>query len=393
MKPFNRFYTRQTTASLVILGAALILLVAQSTLFLFAGNHIKANLAQQENASVMLFKLGEVLEDLQDAETGQRGYLLTGTESYLQPYYRSVMAINLHMAQTRNLGARNIQNSTLLDLLAPVVNHKLKELDETIHLWRSGDHSAALLRVNENDGKLDMDKARTILEKLLAENRLSRTNMNGEIEKQITWAEYILASIALTIIFMVGIATRQMIYMIKKNEDITKRLEAESTHDQLTGLPNRRLLLSWIDKALYRAKRRNVKIAVLFIDLDGFKKINDTFGHEFGDAVLCAVAKQFQQVLRKEDLLARFGGDEFAVVTEDAAIDSLSAVAMRLIEALHLPTLPGLPQGSIGASIGIAVFPDHGDGPEGLIRAADSAMYAAKNAGKGCFRFGKNAIT
>ena len=156
-----------------------------------------------------------------------------------------------------------------------------------------------------------------------------------------------------------------------------------ATHDQLTGLPVRHLVHDRLHQALYAARRSGHKVGVLFIDLDGFKAINDEHGHAAGDSVLRNVAKRLRAALRAEDTVGRFGGDEFVAVLNRLS-DSQDArpVAEKLMEAIALPMeFAGRPL-TVGASVGIAVFPDHGDDPEALCRAADRAMYGVKRGEK-----------
>ena len=156
-----------------------------------------------------------------------------------------------------------------------------------------------------------------------------------------------------------------------------------ATHDQLTGLPVRHLVHDRLHQALYAARRSGHKVGVLFIDLDGFKAINDDHGHAAGDSVLRTVAKRLRTALRAEDTVGRFGGDEFVVVLYRLP-DSQDArpVAEKLMEAITQPLeFAGRPL-TVGASVGIAVFPDHGDDPESLCRAADRAMYGVKRGRK-----------
>jgi len=200
--------------SLMILAIALILLVVQSGGFLYIGSEIQARLQKQEEASILLLRLRELLADLQDAETGQRGYLLTGTESYLAPYHRATATIGSHMRAVRILELSNANDISQLDLLQPVIDKKLSELNETIRLRASGNVEAALRRVRDGSGKTYMDQARSILGTIMDEEQATRTISNAAIAKQISWAEYMLMSIALTIVSMVGIATTQMMRII-----------------------------------------------------------------------------------------------------------------------------------------------------------------------------------
>ncbi|SIT35068.1 Diguanylate cyclase [Paraburkholderia ribeironis] len=156
-----------------------------------------------------------------------------------------------------------------------------------------------------------------------------------------------------------------------------------ATHDVLTGLPNRMLFMQKLESAIDEATRRREGLAVLFVDLDGFKQINDQFGHSVGDKVLVAVARQLKQVLCSADMVARLGGDEFIVLIEGPRVaEAAPAIAARIMEALN-ETLRVDGHGmSVGASIGISLFPDDSGTAEELLLNADAAMYAAKSGGR-----------
>jgi diguanylate cyclase (GGDEF)-like protein/PAS domain S-box-containing protein len=170
--------------------------------------------------------------------------------------------------------------------------------------------------------------------------------------------------------------------------DVTERikLEAQLTHqafhDSLTGLPNRALFRDRLDHALARAKRSGEQIAVLLVDLDGFKQVNDSLGHDAGDQLLREVAQRFERAVRESDTVARFGGDEFALLLENVTEREVVALAQRLLDGVTGRVAVAGREVSLGASIGIVL--DSGSGhSEGLVRDADVAMYAAKDAGRG----------
>ena len=162
-----------------------------------------------------------------------------------------------------------------------------------------------------------------------------------------------------------------------------EELAYRALHDALTELPNRALLGDRLELALARLRRRRTRLAVIFIDLDGFKQVNDRCGHEIGDRVLMAVAERLRGVVRPSDTLARFGGDEFTVLSEDLADErAATEIADRLARAVGEPVQ--LDNGSavhLRASIGIALAIGPDDRPETLIREADVAMYRAKRLG------------
>jgi diguanylate cyclase (GGDEF)-like protein/PAS domain S-box-containing protein len=175
----------------------------------------------------------------------------------------------------------------------------------------------------------------------------------------------------------------------KESEDRIKRL---AHHDSLTGLPNRNLLNDRISHALARVRRHGGRMAVLYVDLDKFKPINDTLGHEAGDAVLREVARRLTGCIRGSDTVARVGGDEFVVVTEEIARAGEAAlVARKIIDVLSRPVEYESHDCCIGASIGVAVFPDDGTTMEDVCKAADIAMYRVKRAGRNGFCFFSDA--
>ena len=168
----------------------------------------------------------------------------------------------------------------------------------------------------------------------------------------------------------------------------SRRLRRQATHDALTGLPNRVLLEDRIERALANAARRDEEVAVLFIDLDRFKEINDTLGHAYGDELLRQVALRLSEVVRHGDTLARLGGDEFAVLLPSVkSRDTVESIADRLRDALHRSFTAGGTTLDIEASIGVALSPDHGTTPDELLASADIAMYSAKQRKAGAVFF------
>jgi diguanylate cyclase (GGDEF)-like protein/PAS domain S-box-containing protein len=166
--------------------------------------------------------------------------------------------------------------------------------------------------------------------------------------------------------------------------DITDRTYAENAlahqalHDILTGLPNRTLLNDRLEHAILESRRRNEALALLLIDLDQFKSVNDTFGHHIGDALLTQVGPRFQAHLRETDTVARLGGDEFAVILPGTDRSMAGRIAAKLLKALERPFTVQAEALLVGASVGIAMYPDQGASASALLQKADIAMYAAK---------------
>ncbi|WP_413231695.1 putative bifunctional diguanylate cyclase/phosphodiesterase [Marinobacter sp.] len=182
--------------------------------------------------------------------------------------------------------------------------------------------------------------------------------------------------------------------------DVTERKEAEAFinfqayHDLLTRLPNRALFKDRLNLAITHARRNGQKLAVMFLDLDRFKVINDTLGHAMGDRLLQAVTRRLESCLRKGDTLSRFGGDEFTLLLPAIhSEEDAKRIALKLIDALKSPFQLGEHEVFVGVSIGISVFPDAGDSLDQLIQNADIAMYHVKGRGKGDYRFFSDAMS
>jgi len=166
-----------------------------------------------------------------------------------------------------------------------------------------------------------------------------------------------------------------------------RKVEFLATHDALTGLPNRNLFMDRLDNAIARAKRNNTSIAVMFIDLDDFKAINDTLGHDVGDQFLIEVSKTLQSVIRDLDTVSRLGGDEFTIILAECEPDEIHQVASRVLDELSEPLDIGNKKLFASASIGIAVYPDDGVNSNGLLKSADTAMYKAKELGRNRYQY------
>ena len=183
-------------------------------------------------------------------------------------------------------------------------------------------------------------------------------------------------------------------HIVGSSSDITERkkleleLEKFANYDKLTGLPNRRLFFERLERIVVEHERDQGKFILLFIDLDGFKDINDNFGHVIGDEVLVTVGNRLINSIRKSDTVARMGGDEFTIILRN--IEKEENVRL-MIEKIHRKIREDIYIGTkrinVDSSIGVARYPDNGENGETLLRNADSTMYEAKRSGKGGFKF------
>jgi len=168
------------------------------------------------------------------------------------------------------------------------------------------------------------------------------------------------------------------------NLNLQEALRHQAIRDPLTGLFNRRFMLETLERELYRMRRKEAELAVIMLDLDYFKRFNDTFGHSAGDALLSALGRLLLSRVRKEDVACRYGGEEFTVILPETSLKTALDRAeelRQLVHGLHLDH-HGQSLGPITISLGVAVYPQHGKDPDALLRAADAALYEAKHTGR-----------
>lgn len=174
---------------------------------------------------------------------------------------------------------------------------------------------------------------------------------------------------------------------VNEIKDMQRRIEYLATHDELTGLPNRAVLLERLELMVGNAKRAEQLCAVLFIDLDKFKPVNDNLGHKVGDLLLKQVTKRINKCIRDTDMLARLGGDEFVAIVSAARVDEIDEIAKRIITQVETEFQVANHQIAISASVGVAVYPNDGITSDVLLHHADEAMYHAKSLGRGQYQY------
>ena len=179
-----------------------------------------------------------------------------------------------------------------------------------------------------------------------------------------------------------------VMFDISARKEREQRIQHLADHDALTGLLNRRLLEDRLQQSITLARRNDALVAVMLIDLDGFKAVNDQFGHLMGDYALRTVARRLRECVRESDTVARLGGDEFVILLSGQRVpDDSSLVAEKILSALTEPVAAGGRRFEIGASIGISIYPRDGTTPEALLKHADAAMYRVKEAGKNRYQY------
>ncbi|HLI75430.1 MAG TPA: GGDEF domain-containing protein, partial [Acidobacteriaceae bacterium] len=203
-----------------------------------------------------------------------------------------------------------------------------------------------------------------------------------------------LSFLAFTLYLVVALALAFGFFWMT-NGVLTAEIEQIASTDPLTRLYNRRVFLRWCEKELLRTQRSGVPFSLLMMDLDHFKQINDNFGHQRGDEVLCATVERMQDSVRGIDVLCRWGGEEFAVLLPNASVEATQIVAERIRENIHRMKVPlrsledaSAMGPSLTVSIGAATYRDLGDDIAGMLLRADRALYRAKGAGRNCVLVG-----
>ncbi len=327
--------------------------------------------------------ISRVLGTVKDAETGQRGFLITGKGEYLTPYHLAVAALDARLREARAALDALDQPTAALDEIEARAKSKFAEIENTIDVRQMRGFDAARQIVTTDAGKDDVDRIRLLVQRIV-------TALDAEQGMEVALARERHQSTVIgvwllgTMTGLLFVASYLVIaWEISQRHVLATELEQIANHDPLTRIPNRRFFDEWLGYALAQARRDGTHIGLLFIDIDGFKAINDRHGHKVGDTVLTEIARRFKDVSRESDVLARFGGDEFVLAapnTQDR--HELVHVAQRLIASLSNPRLPPLSDIAVGASIGVAFFPDDATDLRGLVTIADEAMYSAKRSGK-----------
>jgi diguanylate cyclase (GGDEF)-like protein len=333
-------------------------------------------------------EMRNVLVDLLDAETGQRGFILTGQEVYLEPYYRGKNHVRESIRQAQQSIRTDDHPVADFPKIMLLAERKLEELDRTVVLKKQGDSAAALDLVKQGFGKATMDEARQVIQRNIGRLRLQRDHTIDKLDARLRRSAILLVLILALVSALAVHAWRSMSKAIRVNNRLAQTLAREASYDVLTGLPNRRFFDLWARQLVNKNGRDRGSFTLLLIDLDGFKKVNDTLGHLTGDDVLKEAAARFQATLRDGEFLARLGGDEFGLLIEgDVSRKDLERLGQRLIESLSPKLHARLAEGAVGASIGVSRFPHNGSDIDALIEAADEALYRAKDGGRGMLSF------
>lgn len=263
-----------------------------------------------------------------------------------------------------------------INVLTDKAQHDAAEIMEQLLYGKAyNSHDAIRDRVISKQ-KLINDQVVKLLELQKAQN----TDAVAEAELSYEHARELMLSLGGLASVLVVVITLLFSRKVTMQAD---KLEHQAFHDELTSLPNRMLFLERLGHAITRSARDNNSFAIILLDLDRFKEVNDTLGHDMGDQLLKEVSRRLCEVVRSSDTVARLGGDEFVILLEQFNLQHTSDIAEKLIQVLEQPFVLAAQMVDVSASLGIACFPDHGEDSVALLQKADVAMYAAKRNSSG----------
>ena len=326
-----------------------------------------------------------------DAETGQRGYLLTNNPTFLGPYNGAYAQALSSLDSLQQLSGDFPDLARLQPRLRSLVDRKFASIEASFKIQLNAGAYAPHLHITKDAGQAIMHDIRTITSEaerdLLQEKRSIEKRIRNYLTQIVVGASLVVVVITTILLF----GYRRIVYLFEHAAEMQSRaqvLQQQVMLDALTKIPNRRGFEECVQNHFALAQRTGMPFSVLYLDLDGFKAINDEQGHEAGDQALVAATNRFKATMRDSDVIARLGGDEFALVAHNAADrEQLLVLAQRLIASLEQPLALSGGEVKLGVSIGIASYPGNGNSIEDLLATADAAMYEAKHQGKNraCF--------
>lgn len=367
---------------IALLTVALTLFTTQFVIVTLLSRSIMRTTKSQYLISDGSAALNKVFIGLLDIETATRGFALTNDRQYLDTYFGAKTIIDTSLVKMTESLMTNTEWSTQLQQLIPLIKEKIEYSDAMVRIREASELESLTTLSPDFRGKVTMDKIRSRYRQLDASLRSTRENIatiNRQNQLYIVWIQTAIGSI---VVALIAIATLFGVRSLKNYKLLNATLEIESTTDALTHLPNRRLFLIWAGLLLAKANRNESDLAMLFIDLNSFKNINDTLGHQTGDEVLQTIATRLQSMMRSSDFLARLGGDEFAILVSGRVTkQGLTVLKQHVFEAISAPFATGvLVTTRITASIGCSIYPQDGMTIEALMRDADQRMYDNKSA-------------
>lgn len=362
-----------------------------------------------------------LIEEMNNQQRGERGYLLTQNINYLEPYYEGTQHLQTLYNRLYKMTIHNHEQTQRLLKVKKLMEINSALYQQIIALSQNGNFSQAIELVRQNKGKQTMDAIKNIMNAYTHTENILLAERKGEF---LAHKSQIMTLLVGSILFFIFIAIFTYIFLekalffpmktllqsthkiqdgekidikdilpkdemgfllasfYKMHQEVLKReqtLHHTATHDSLTGLLNRSKINDYISKAIEEVKKADATLGIFFIDVNKFKNINDTFGHEIGDLVLQEIALRLQNTIRSNDNVFRIGGDEFLIVLQlqdDTKV--LNIILDKILNQMKTPITAKEHSLDVSLSIGISCFAQDASTPQELIKKADIAMYMAK---------------
>lgn len=338
-----------------------------------------------EGGLQVMEQLRSVSSAVANSEAGQRSYIITEKKEYLEDSGEQLRGAGRRLNDIRTLVGNEPVELEKIGAMQSSIAARTAEFDDALRLLNNGDTQGTLKAISTEQSRRNLGDIYNLFTQLRANQDQLFTQRTRELQER---SRFSLATQYIATFF--GLVFLGLIYYLVYREAAVRRqtdekLRIVATHDPLTALPNRTLLHERLSHALAGAQRHGRALAVLLVDLDRFKHVNDTLGHEAGDALLSIAARRFYDCLRETDTIARQGGDEFVILMDELPDrEPIARLSQRLLDAMAEPFVIEGEEIHSTASIGISVYPDDG---RTLLKNADIALYRAKGKGGNNFQF------
>jgi diguanylate cyclase (GGDEF)-like protein len=329
--------------------------------------------------------LRSVSSAVAESEAGQRSYIISAKKDYLEDSTEVLRVADRRLNDIRALIGNDAAELQKIGSLQSSIAARTAEFEHTLALLTNGDRRGALKAISTEGSRRNLEGTYELFRQFSAKQNALFMQRTRQLQEN---SHFSLATQHIATFF--GLVFLGLIYYLVYREITVRRQTEEklrivATHDPLTALPNRTLLHERLSHALAKAQRHGRQLAVLLVDLDRFKHVNDTLGHEAGDTLLQVAARRFYDCLRETDTMARQGGDEFVVLMDELSDrEPITRVSQRILDAMVQPFVIDGHEIHITASVGISVYPDDG---RTLLRNADIALYRAKEKGRNNYQF------
>jgi diguanylate cyclase (GGDEF)-like protein len=329
--------------------------------------------------------LKEVRSAVSSSETGQRNYIITEKKDYLEHSLKSLKSTESQLSEILERIGNDSAEAGKTNQLQSLIGARAAQFENALDYLQKGNKGAALRALTTGEGKRNLESTDELFDQFGESQGALFARRTEDLQKSSRYSLVTFYIATFCGLILLGLVYYLVYKDIAERRQAEERLRVVATHDPLTALPNRTLLHEYLSHALAKAQRYNRQLAVLFIDLDRFKNVNDTLGHEAGDLLLQIAAQRLSDCVRETDTMARQGGDEFVVLMDELFdLGPVAGVSQRILDAMARPFIVHGQEILLTASIGISVYP--GDGRT-LLKNADIAMYRAKEKGKNNYQF------